>query len=153
MHVEFWDEWRGSLDGRPTMWISRLLKLPFWRRAGKWLSVRVDLHKFVAADDWGCFHTHPAHAIRIVLWGGYCEQYPDGNMKHWHPGAIGHVPPSLCHRVSGLFNGGPSYSLWIRGPICADVKLVGDGWAAQKATAEGMGDPYNGAALDIGDER
>lgn len=26
----FWDEWRGSLDGRPTMWISRLFKLPFW---------------------------------------------------------------------------------------------------------------------------
>lgn len=135
-----WDEWRGSLDGRPTMWISRLLKIPFWRKAGKWLSVRVDLHKFVGADDWGCFHTHPAHAFRIILKGGYVEQFPDGDMMYWHPGSFGHVKPELAHRVSALFNNmegepQPSYSLWFRGPICADVKLIGDGWEKKNSVA------------------
>jgi hypothetical protein len=135
MHVELWDEWRGSLDGRPTMWISRLLKLPFWRRAGKWLSCRVDLHKFIDSDDFECFHSHPSYAIRIVLWGGYVEETPSGDMKVWSPGMAGLIRPEFVHRVSDILNGRASYSLWLRGPICADVKLVGDGWAQQRASA------------------
>lgn len=134
MHIELWDEWRGSLDGRPTMWISRLLKLPFWKRAGKWLSCRVDLHKFTGRDDPGCFHTHPAYAIRIVLWGGYIDQvYPTMHYVAWRPGRIGLVRPELSHRVAGIYENRPaSYSLWLRGPICADVRLDGDGWKQQE---------------------
>jgi hypothetical protein len=151
-HWMGWHEWRGSLDGRPTMYIKRLLQLPFWRRAGKLLSCRVDLHKFVAADDEGCFHTHPAYAIRLVLWGGYVEQAAHDDQESgvlrtehvwWEPGDIGLVRPELAHRVARLLKGRASYSLWLRGPICADVKLVGDGWAKQKRTAAGLGDPYN----------
>lgn len=134
----FWDEWRGSLDGRPTMWISRLFKLPFWRRAGKWLSLRVDLHKFTGTDDAYCYHTHPAYAVRIVLWGGYIEEMPreeGASIPRYavlEPGSIGLVRPEFAHRVCGLLNGKASYSLWLRGPICADVKLIGEGWAKQR---------------------
>lgn len=137
----FWDEWRGSLDGRPTMWISRLIQIPFWRRNGKWLSFRVDLHKFVGADDPGCFHSHPAWAIRVPYWGGYVEEIFSPPLRHfkilrtWKPLSIGIVPPSLTHRVDALLNGVASYSLWIRGPICASTKLEGDGWAAQRERA------------------
>lgn len=130
----FWDEWRGSLDGRPTMWISRLIKIPFWRRDGKWLTVRVDLHKFIGADDPECFHTHPAWAVRVILRGGYTEQIFEQGMRaynYWFPGDVGIVAPWLCHRVDSLMLG-PSISLWIRGPICADIKLIGDGWATQR---------------------
>lgn len=114
-----WDEWRGSLDGRPTMWIKRLLYV---------LRCRIDLHKFVSNDDEGCFHTHPAHAIRIVLWGGYVEQLEDGTFATWRPGNCGIVRPALSHRVASLLNGRVSYSLWLRGPICAGVDLRGPGW-------------------------
>lgn len=138
MHVEIWDEWRGGLDGRPTMWICRLLQIPFWRRNGKWLSVRLDLHKFVGADDPGCFHSHPAWAVRWVLRGGYLEEpYAPENTSGWRelialrPGTIGIIRPAFAHRVHKLRNG-PSYSLWLRGPICADMKLLGDGWKKQK---------------------
>lgn len=114
-----WDEWRGSLDGRPTMHIRRLAKV-----RGR----RADLHKFVRPDDPGCFHTHPAPAIRVVLWGGYVEELEDGRLVTWQPGDFGLVRPELCHRVHSLLNGKVSYSLWLRGQVCADVALRGPGW-------------------------
>ncbi len=141
--AEFWDEWRGSLDGRPTMWIKRLLKLPIWWWAGKLRSCRVDLHKFVAEDDYDCYHSHPAWAIRIVLWGGYIEEVYDdatyannlfGALRVWFPGRVGVIRPSFAHRVHELC-ARTSYSLWLRGPICADVKLLGDGWKAQQMSS------------------
>lgn len=119
-----WDEWRGSLDGRPTMFIMRLLR---------WTGLRVDLHKFVRADDEGCFHTHPAWAVRIVLWGGYEEEIHMGTaplryFRAWRPGSVGVIDPSYCHRISRLINGRSSYSLWLRWRVCADVSLRGPGW-------------------------
>jgi len=130
--MKFWDEWRGSLDGRPTLWIKRLLYMPIWRRTGKWLGCRVDLHKFIAADDPGCFHSHPAWAIRIVLWGGYDEEIfavgHGGVFKTWLPGGIGIIRPAFAHRIAGLVNGRVSYSLWLRGPVVAPVLLLGSGW-------------------------
>jgi hypothetical protein len=132
----WWFEWRGSLDDRPSMWIARVLQVPVWRRRGKWLSVRVDVHKFVRPDDPGCFHTHPAWAIRVPFWCGYVEeiyQRPGAwtsarEMRYWWPISFGLIAPSFAHRVHRLLGGGPSLSLWIRGPICADVKLLGEGW-------------------------
>lgn len=147
--MKWWNDWRGSLDGRPAMWIRRLLWLPIYRSAGKWRSIRIHLHKFVRADDKSCFHSHPAWAIRIVLWGGYQEEvyiegtgcpfgedlYPADHryeliryLQFWRPGNIGIVRPTLIHRVAAIVNGRASYSLWIRGPICADARLVGEGW-------------------------
>lgn len=125
-----WNEWRGSLDGRPTMWIKRLLWIPVWRRQGKWLSCRLDLHMFVNPDDVDCFHTHPAYAIRFVWGGGYVEEFLDGTFRCWRPGDIGIVKPSLTHRVHLLLNNEKSYSLWLRGPVCADVERRGQGWPA-----------------------
>lgn len=132
-----WDEWRGSLDGRPTFWLKRLLYVPLWKRAGKWLGCRVDLHKFIGADDPGCYHSHPAYAIRIILWGGYVEEefvgmvnkdWEKTELHVWKPGMIGLIRPAFAHRVVQIRNGRSSYSLWLRGPIIAPIKLLGLGW-------------------------
>jgi hypothetical protein len=140
-----WDGWRGSLDGRPTMWIKTLLAFR---------GFKLDLHKMVAPDDAGCYHTHPAKAVRLVLWGGYweeihtecacsdprpCEEASGDagrcwSLSHqrWRPGRVGVVQPELCHRIASLF-GRVSYSLWLRWPKSAEVQLRGYGWARQVA--------------------
>lgn len=133
-----WSEWRGSLDGRPTLWIRHLVRLRGWR---------VDLHKMVAADDVDCFHTHPAHALRVILWGGYVEEIEPVRLRieaadlvvklpaerrSWRPGMIGIVRPRLSHRIAALRNGRASYSLWIRFRKVAAIELRGAGWARQK---------------------
>ncbi len=121
-----WDEWRGSLDGRPVFWTKHLLCA---------FGCHVDLHKMVSPDDAGCFHTHPAYAVRIILWGGYVEHlHGESALRHralwrfWRPGMIGVVEPSMGHRIDELLNDRVSYSLWIRLRKVAEVKLLGDGW-------------------------
>lgn len=115
-----WESWRGSLDGQVTFVDKTLLAFRGWK---------VTLHKFIGADDPGCFHTHPAWALRVVLWGGYVEEVPNGFFRRFWPGRVGLVPPWFAHRVSELMRG-PSYSLWIRGPKVAAIQLHGDGWPA-----------------------
>lgn len=114
------------MDGRPTLWVRRFIYVP--------KRFHLDLHKMVGKDDPNCFHTHPAYAIRIVLWGGYIEEMENGRHRTWLPGMIGIVPPSLSHRIVGLRNGHTSYSLWIRFRKRASVLLRGDGWARQQQT-------------------
>lgn len=114
-----WDEWIGAMDGRPTMWVKHLL-------CG--FGCHIDLHKMVAKDDEACFHTHPAYAFRLVLWGGYTEQLDDFRFVHWFPGSFGIVRPETCHRIAHLLNARVSYSLWIRFRKCAPVRLRGEGW-------------------------
>lgn len=127
----FWDQSRGSRadDGKPTFFLKRLVHL---------FGCRIDLHKFVGADAPNCFHTHPAYAIRIILWGGYTEEVYEngigGKLAHWFPGNIGLVKPPFAHRVGSIHNGKSSWSLWLRGPICAPVKLVGTGWRGDEST-------------------
>jgi hypothetical protein len=118
-----WDEWRGSMDGRPTLWVKRLRH---------WRGRVIDVHKMIAKDDPDCFHTHPAYAIRFILWGGYVEETEDGRHRMWRPGMVGLVSPALSHRVAGLRNGRFSYSLWIRFKKSAPVHLRGDGWQRQR---------------------
>lgn len=120
-----WDEWRGSMDGRPTLWVRHLL-------CG--LGRHVDLHKMVAKDDSDCFHTHPAYAIRVILWGGYVEELENGRHRMWRPGMLGIVKPTCSHRIAGLRNGRVSVSLWIRLRKRAKVELRGDGWANMAQT-------------------
>lgn len=120
-----WDEWRGSMDGRPTLWI----KLLFER---SWL--KVHLHKMVASDDVDCFHTHPAYALRVILRGGYVEEVEGGERRAWRPGMIGLVKPALSHRIAELRNGTVSYSLWIRFKKLAPVELRGSGWGPMPRT-------------------
>jgi len=125
-----WDESRGSLDGRPVMFIKRLAKFS---------GCRVDLHKIVAPDDYDCYHSHPAWAIRIILAGGYIEEIYDesthdagrfGDFRARLPGRASVIRPSLVHRVHRLL-AGASYSLWLRGPVVAKVELRGKGWQGQ----------------------
>ena len=118
-----WHEWRGSLDGRPTLWVRHLL-------CGR--GRHVDLHKMVAADDPDCFHTHPAIAFRLVLWGGYMEEMEDGRRRKWFPGRFGIVTPDYSHRIAGLLNGRFSVSLWVRFRKTDKVKLRGRGWLDQE---------------------
>lgn len=119
----FWHEWRGSLDGRPTMLIRRLIK---------WRAFRVDLHCFIASDDPGCYHTHPRWSWRLVLWGGYIEELESGARRLWWPGRFGFVAPHLSHRVAAPIYR-RSYSLWIRLPTPVhEVELRGDGWKKQE---------------------
>lgn len=114
-----WDEWRGSLDGRPVFWTKHMM-------CG--FGCHIDLHKMVSADDQGCLHTHPAHAIRVILYGGYIESFEDDTWRMWRPWMIGWVKPALCHRISLLLNDRASYSLWIRFRKIAPVELRGEGW-------------------------
>jgi len=118
-----WDEWRGSMDGRPTLWVRHIARL-----AGR----LIDVHKMVAKDDPDCFHTHPAYAIRVILWGGYIEELEGGKHRTWFPGMVGIVAPTCSHRIAGLRNGRVSYSLWVRFRKRTAVELRGDGWRKQE---------------------
>lgn len=122
-----WDEWRGSLDGRPTFYSKTLAAI---------FGVRISLHKFVSADDLECFHSHPANALRVVLWGGYEEEIRvSENQSYLHKrraSHIGFVQPYFVHRVHRLLNDKASYSLWIRGPKTHETNLLGEGWAKQR---------------------
>lgn len=129
----YWDEWRGDFDGNVVMVIKHLARWRCWR---------LDLHKMLAPDAPGCFHTHPAMAVRVILWGGYTEEIareqlpcdlqlasyqPWIHVEYRRPGYIGRVKPELCHRIHALPRG-VSYSLWLRWPKTHDIKLRGPGW-------------------------
>lgn len=117
-----WDEWRGDLDNRVVMRIKHL---------AAWRGWKLDLHQFVDVDAPGCRHTHPAKAIRVVLWSGYIEEVEVApgvlELRVIRPGHIGIVRPELCHRVAAL-RGRMSYSLWFRWPKTHQVELRGEGW-------------------------
>lgn len=123
--ADFWDEWRGGTADQPVMLVARMLKIG---------GLRVDLHKMMLPDAANCFHTHPAWAIRIVLWGGYIEEILDPALfsyyRRWFPRRVGIIAPRFCHRIDHIMNHRASYSLWLRGPVVANVKLVGSGWSA-----------------------
>lgn len=102
-----------------------------WRYEGRWESrtLRVNLNKIAATPD-EIFHSHPGTAIRIILKGGYREHEWRADGKHvphvWYPGDVGIVPPTYRHRIYELLDG-PSYSLWLRGPVTNDIwYLQGD---------------------------
>jgi hypothetical protein len=127
-----WDEWRGEHDGRVVM---RTKHLASWRG---W---KLDWHQVIAADALECFHTHPAKALRFVVWGGYDEEvdlpspWPQltgwiSSYREWRPcgpGFVGMVYPETCHRVARL-HGRVSYSIWLRWPKSHGVQLRGAGW-------------------------
>ncbi|MAS67358.1 MAG: hypothetical protein CMK82_11260 [Pseudomonadales bacterium] len=116
----FWNKTVNSeRDGLPVLFIKNLIHL-FGRR--------IDLHKIVYPDPRECFHSHPARAIRIILWGGYVEEMFDGTHRRWWPGKIGIVRHSDIHRINRLLKERPSYSLWIRGKVRHETQLKGSGW-------------------------
>lgn len=132
-----WSGWVGNNAGAPVYF-----KKPIFSAFGWTLR----LHKFVAADDPGCYHTHPCYAVRLVIWSGYIEATPMALTimgktatipfyRAWRAGRFGIVRPSFCHRVESLIDG-PSYSLWLHGPKVAEIKLVGDGWPPDAATKQ-----------------
>lgn len=119
-----WDEWRGDFNGNVTMRIKTLVS---------WRGRKLDLHQMVAGDAPGCFHTHPARAIRWVFWNGYVEEIESepGHMilRGMPAPSISIVRPELSHRIAWL-RGPVSYSLWLRGRKTHKVQLRGPGWPA-----------------------
>jgi hypothetical protein len=122
-----WEYWVGSNPEHKVMGI-KTFKIPLTR----W---ELHVHKMIAADLPGCFHSHPARAMRLVIFGGYREELWDphggyvSGVKDWWPWQFGWVEPDHVHRISMLFR--PlkgSYSLWLRAPITHPVELHGPGW-------------------------
>lgn len=119
-----WTSWAGTSKGRVTMWDKNLFD--------RW-GLRVAIHKFVNPDADTCFHTHPANAIRIILWGGYREEvkqpcYESSHIlitKSWRMGNIGLVRPADKHRIHEVFTV-PTYTLWLRGRKTAEITIEGD---------------------------
>lgn len=124
--MKFWHEWQGSSEGEITMLIRHIFSF---------MGYKLDLHKFIAADQATCFHTHPANAIRLIIWGGYTEQiqhdsqyFPNAyfyTKKQWIVGDIGLIKPGLCHRIDTIRRK-VSYSLWFRFPKTHDIKIFGE---------------------------
>lgn len=112
-------EYMYSEYGKPTFWYATL-----W----EWKGRKIDIHFMSGKDKPECFHTHPAYAIRVILWGGYIEELEGGRHQAWYPGMIGLVKPSCSHRIAGLRNGRASYSIWIRFKKRAEIELRGIGW-------------------------
>ena len=96
----------------------------------------IGFHVFEDADEEGCFHSHPAWAFRLVLWGGYVEEAwirKDLGLNGYHyvlkkrrffPGRFGFVAPHFEHRIDRLMFK-RSVSLWIRGPLKWDILTRG----------------------------
>jgi len=133
-------------DSSPVLAIKHLFH---WERFG----FRIDLHKIMRADAENMFHSHPAIAWRVILWGGYVEEVlepltttgrlnrdwqrnmylRDGRcpcgiahkvLKSWLPGDVGRVEPEFIHRIDRLIKG-PSYSLWFRFRCTHDIYVGG----------------------------
>lgn len=111
-----WTRFIHNGDGRPVFFI---------KETPKFFGCRLAIHRFVAADAPGCFHSHPAWALRIVVWGGYVEELADGRKRSWFPGRIGIISPDFEHRIDRLRNGRSSVSLWFRGPRIAAINVRG----------------------------
>lgn len=118
----FWNRWVGRSDaGPPIMWMRKLFTL------GQWSFF---LHLIVGTDHLDCYHTHPATAYRLILWGGYCEELEDDKERvysRWLPLRFGKVTPDLSHRIHRVY-GRRCLTLWIRGPVTHKIKLRGEGW-------------------------
>lgn len=118
-----WDKTVDSeRDGLPVLYIKNLFHL--WGR-------RIDFHKIIYPDPWECFHSHPANAIRVVVFGGYSEEYYDGHIVNRKPGHVGLVRHSDVHRINRLLSESPSYSLWFRGKVRHQTQLRGTGWPVE----------------------
>jgi hypothetical protein len=114
-----WDSSVDNFDHKPVLFVKKICRLPFgWQ---------LHLHKIVRADKVDCYHSHPAHAVRMILRGGYIEEIFAGSLDIWEPFRIGRIRPEFVHRIDILL-GRASWSLWLRGPIVADIELFGKGW-------------------------
>lgn len=89
------------------------LELPF-----KW---SLKLHKILRPDADRCAHDHPWWFWRLILHGGYREICGhDNRTQDILPYSFHYCPPGFRHRITELFNGGPSWSLVLTGPKIND---------------------------------
>jgi hypothetical protein len=144
--MKFWTETRGQPGKKPALYIKRLLT---------WRGFRLDLHKIAEADSEFCFHSHPARAIRFILWNGYVEECLPSQLYYllnsdcpsltirWYPFQWGVVEPDFTHRLDSLPKG-PSYSLWLRFPVTHHVWLRGEGWGDKQNTVSQLESDFKG---------
>lgn len=91
---------------------------------GAWSFV---IHRFHAEDAPDCFHTHEALSFRLILSGGYVEEFADGRRRTWRPFGMGFVRVDDAHRIHAVL-ARRTWTLWAQGPKRAAVRLLGDGW-------------------------
>lgn len=111
-------------------------KQDYLRRWSLWLPFgwSIKLHQILRADDDRCSHDHPWSFLRIILWGGYTEEFrherPSDTgygvhvssgtqtLKSWRPWAPWRVylcSGSFRHRITAL-SGKSSWTLVVCGP-------------------------------------
>jgi hypothetical protein len=108
---------------------------PYLIRWSLWLpfGLSLKLHQIVRHDDDRCKHDHPWWFLRIILWGGYEEEFrnskrnPPGSAhgynrtalrkpwRPWAPWRIYYCGLDFEHRITRLL-AGPSWSLVLCGP-------------------------------------
>lgn len=92
-----------------------------------WWGWTVALHRFHRADPLERFHSHHANAIRVILSGGYIEEWHvPPEMRCWGVGKVGYLRIKDVHRVEAVAE--RTWSLWITFRRRAEVRLVGSGW-------------------------
>lgn len=142
-----WDEWRDNMNGKPVMWTKHLFTFRGWR----W-----SLHKFVGPDESECYHSHPAVAYRLILWGWYQEAIVDDefggwslrDFRTWRFLNYGKVTPDLVHNICAVSK--VCYTLWIRGPKTHKIQLIGNGWKNDNRRSN-SGDQRAGLQGPVGD--
>jgi len=70
-----------------------ILKSKFLLKFGNY---RIDLHKITSPDIPLNYHSHPADAFRIILWGSYVEELEDGSLHRWVPGMMGFIKDMIA---------------------------------------------------------
>lgn len=96
--------------------------------------LNIALHRFHNPDKPECFHSHHANCFRLILSGGYIEQWEDGRKVVWSPGKMGFLRIEDVHRVDSVADG--TWTLWITFRKRAKVRLVGRGWKRRREVVE-----------------
>ena len=115
---------------------------PYLIRWSLWLPLgcSLKLHHIVRPDDDRCSHDHPWWFLRVIVWGGYFEEYGDrGQAAHrkpwrpWAPWRVYFCSRRFRHRITELPRG-HSWTLVLCGPSNQEWGFfTRQGWMQWKA--------------------
>ncbi len=128
-----WNRWY-PYDGGPENAAVRhcflvTLPIPWWVNGGfNRRTLRVTFTNVRRPDD--TFHNHGCSAVRAILRNGYREEIllPSGEIitQDWLPGMVGFIHAKCMHRIVKVF-GKDSYSIWFRGVVTDDIRMLKSG--------------------------
>lgn len=82
--------------------------------------IRVSIHRFLASDPDRGLHSHPWHAVSIVLVGEYRELLERGGVLYWARRRwVNTIAPGRFHRVMKPANVPEVWTLFVHGPRVA----------------------------------